>query len=118
MHECPKCGDELRCLSGESAHPDNWYCKDEDGCGWQAWDRSIASSDMEQDHLDITFEELLDIACRMSQDIQDYVDEGEKAGSAMTGSKELLEEFNVIYRRTNQHWMNQNSDGESVEINI
>ncbi len=38
--KCPKCKGELKCLSGESAHPDNWYCKDETGCGWQAWDSS------------------------------------------------------------------------------
>jgi molybdopterin converting factor small subunit len=23
---CDKCGANLKCLAGESAHPDNWYC--------------------------------------------------------------------------------------------
>lgn len=38
IDKCPKCGGPLRCLAGESAHPSNWFCEDEKGCGWQAWD--------------------------------------------------------------------------------
>jgi len=39
MHDtCPKCGSSLKCLGGESAHPDNWYCIQEQRCGWKAWD--------------------------------------------------------------------------------
>lgn len=34
---CPCCGKEMRCLGGCSGHPINWYCSDEDGCGYQAW---------------------------------------------------------------------------------
>jgi NTP pyrophosphatase (non-canonical NTP hydrolase) len=37
---CPKCGGELRCLGGESAHPSNWYCENEEGCGWEAWTKA------------------------------------------------------------------------------
>lgn len=37
---CPKCGASLECLGGCSAHENNWYCSNEEGCGWQAWDRS------------------------------------------------------------------------------
>jgi len=33
-NNCPKCGGELKCLGGESAHSNNWYCKDEEKCGW------------------------------------------------------------------------------------
>jgi len=41
---CPQCGKATRCLGGCSAHPLNWYCKDTEGCGWQAWgSRSINS---------------------------------------------------------------------------
>lgn len=40
MNICPKCKGEMCCLAGESAHPSNWYCKDEDGCGYQAWNAS------------------------------------------------------------------------------
>jgi len=35
---CPKCGSSLKCIGGESAHPDNWYCIQEQRCGWKAWD--------------------------------------------------------------------------------
>lgn len=35
---CPKCGGPLNCLAGTSAHPDNWFCVDEEGCGWRAWE--------------------------------------------------------------------------------
>jgi len=37
QERCPKCGGEMRVLGGCSAHPDNWYCKDEKKCGYQAW---------------------------------------------------------------------------------
>ena len=39
--KCPECGGDLACLSGRSAHESNWYCRDEEGCGWQAWDRRV-----------------------------------------------------------------------------
>jgi len=38
--KCPKCSSDLQCLGGSSAHPNNWYCTDEKGCGWQAWDKA------------------------------------------------------------------------------
>lgn len=37
MLNCPKCGKEMECLGGCSAHPDNWYCSDEESCGYEAW---------------------------------------------------------------------------------
>jgi len=36
--KCPRCGGDLKCLGGCSAHPDNWYCRDTSGCGWRAWE--------------------------------------------------------------------------------
>lgn len=36
--KCPSCGGDLAYLGGCSAHETNWYCKDEEGCGWQAWE--------------------------------------------------------------------------------
>lgn len=40
MDKCPRCGSELKCLAGHSAHPLNWYCKNENICGWQAWNHN------------------------------------------------------------------------------
>ena len=37
---CPKCGAPMQCLSGSSAHPNNWYCTDIEGCGYEAWNDS------------------------------------------------------------------------------
>ena len=28
--KCNVCESELKCLAGESAHPDNWYCPNEE----------------------------------------------------------------------------------------
>jgi hypothetical protein len=46
MHQdhCPQCGGPLECLSGVSAHPDNWHCTDEKNCGWRAWEARAASA--------------------------------------------------------------------------
>lgn len=35
---CPNCGKHLVCLAGRDASVKNWYCSDEKGCGWRAWD--------------------------------------------------------------------------------
>lgn len=35
--KCPKCGGETELLAGISAHPENWFCKDKDGCGYKSW---------------------------------------------------------------------------------
>lgn len=43
--------------------------------------------------------EVLDIAARMSQELQEFVDVGEESGSEMRATKDLLEEWNEVYRR-------------------
>jgi len=58
--------------------------------------------------------ELLNLAILMSQDIQEYIDAGKLAGSNMATSEGLLEEFNELYARTNQHWKNIIQDDESA----
>lgn len=35
--KCPECGGPTSCLAGCSAHPNNWYCSNVTGCGWEAW---------------------------------------------------------------------------------
>ncbi len=57
-------------------------------------------------HVGICPSELMDIACRMAEDIQEYIDEGEKGGSNMSSSKELLEDFNQLYMKSNRSWQN------------
>ena len=48
--KCPRCGGPLECLAGFSAHPSNWYCKNEAGCGWQAWrNHSHAAEELARD---------------------------------------------------------------------
>lgn len=44
--KCPRCGGPISCLGGCSAHPDNWYCDDEKGCGWQAWSSRNTTKDV------------------------------------------------------------------------
>ena len=64
---------------------------------------------------DVTFDELMYLAERMAQDLQEYVDAGEKGGSDMTTSKFLLKEFEELRRRAGLSWMNQVSEGEIPE---
>ncbi|MEJ1496364.1 MAG: hypothetical protein RPU13_07720 [Candidatus Sedimenticola sp. (ex Thyasira tokunagai)] len=47
-------------------------------------------------------DEAIDIACKMAQDIQDYIDAGEEAGSPCTGSIELLNEWEAFYKKHNE----------------
>ena len=56
-----------------------------------------------------TLHDLLEISERMAQDLQDYVTEGEQDGSEMTVTKELLAEFDELYKR-----LNNNSDDKRV----
>jgi len=35
--KCHLCGAPERCLAGHSGHPQNWYCSDEENCGYRAW---------------------------------------------------------------------------------
>jgi hypothetical protein len=44
--KCPRCSKDLLCLGGCSAHPDNWYCSDEKGCGYQAWNPQAGAAVM------------------------------------------------------------------------
>ena len=63
-------------------------------------------------HIGVCPSELLDVACRMAEDIQEYIDDGEKGGSNMASSKELLDNFNILYGKTNRSWQNIMADGE------
>jgi len=58
-------------------------------------------------------EELLEIALAMHQDLQEYVDAGEEAGSNMTATKDLLAEWDVAYQKT-QRWQDMVPDDGSI----
>lgn len=49
---CPKCNGPMSCLAGHSAHHANWYCDDEEGCGFRAWEPTPikVASPPSQDH--------------------------------------------------------------------
>lgn len=53
---------------------------------------------------ELTVDELLDIGCRMSQELQEFIDAGEKGGSDMTAPRALLEEFNELFKRSPLYW--------------
>jgi hypothetical protein len=42
--KCPKCQGDLHCLGGHSAHPLNWYCVNEQSCGWEAWAKGAVAT--------------------------------------------------------------------------
>ena len=48
-------------------------------------------------------DELIEIALAMHQDLQEYVDAGEEAGSDMTATKGLLAEWDKAYQKT-ERW--------------
>ena len=45
--------------------------------------------------------ELKEVAEKMAQDLQEYVTEGERGGSDMRASKDLLSEFDEVMTRIN-----------------
>lgn len=53
-----------------------------------------------------TTKEVMGIAVRIAMDLQEYVREGERGGSAMTKSKALLTEFEEVRRRHFAFWRN------------
>ena len=61
---------------------------------------------------DVTFDELMYLAERMAQDIQEYVDAGIQGGSDMAASKFLVEEFEKLRKRAGLSWMDQVSEGK------
>lgn len=67
-------------------------------------------------HIGICPLELLDVACLMAQDIQEYIDAGEESGSDMSSSKELLDDFNKLYSQSNKAWKNMLHEENAEEL--
>ena len=46
-------------------------------------------------------DDLIEIAIKMAQELQDFVGEAEKSGSGLPGTVALLEEWEVAYQKDN-----------------
>lgn len=55
----------------------------------------------------VSVHELLDIGERMAQELTDFIDAGEEGGSDMTTARELLDDWEAIWRRTDRYWQNR-----------
>ena len=53
-----------------------------------------------------TPEEMIDVASRMAQELQDFCDEAEAAGSPLPGVLELINYWEMIYSKTALSWKN------------
>lgn len=58
------------------------------------------------------YDELLEIACRMSQELQELIDDAQEAGSDLPATRELLEDWNEVYKNTPLYWQSEIGDGE------
>lgn len=62
--------------------------------------------------LEYNLDNLRDIADRMAQELQDFVDEAEQAGSSLPGVKSLVDEYNEFVRQTS--WQKKLADDTDV----
>lgn len=83
-NKCPRCGGETRCLAGHSAHWRNWFCANETGCGWQAWNQATSTSPTKD-----TRDETLRATGRMSNRVEALVQVTE-GGVEIYDRKEML----------------------------
>lgn len=68
---------------------------------WQGYGKALCALDDEIKRLKNATEELLDIATRMAQEITDFIDEAEQAGSPLPGVKALIDEWEEIHAKHN-----------------
>lgn len=61
----------------------------------------------EHKNIEVSFNDLLNIAERMSNELQEFVDAGNECGSKMEPTEALLNEFNEMLKKTDTHWLNQ-----------
>tara|TARA_R110002096_G_scaffold172484_10_gene346215 strand:+ start:224 stop:472 length:249 start_codon:yes stop_codon:yes gene_type:complete len=58
----------------------------------------------ETENNDLTFNELFDMCIRMADDLQEYVNAAEEAGSSAPATQEILDDWNGLYRRSPFYW--------------
>ena len=54
----------------------------------------------------VTEHELIEIACRMAQELQEFIGDAQESGceNALPGTQALVDEWESIYRRTDESW--------------
>ena len=94
-NKCPRCGGEIKCLAGHSAHWRNWFCADEAGCGWQAWDQSAAPSPP-QDPRDEDVQEIKRLQAAWNSAFNQAMENGAKYQQAMNVLRVAREAINAL----------------------
>ena len=61
-------------------------------------------------------DEVLDIGCRMAQELQEFVDAGEESGSNMAAPRALLDEWNEVYNRSGHSWKQQLAEKVGIKF--
>lgn len=69
--------------------------------------------------LKVTEGEFIDIGSRMAQELQEFIDEAERAGgdNPLPGTKALIEEWEAIYARSDT-WMEDIASSSTENNNI
>jgi hypothetical protein len=65
-----------------------------------------------------TYEELMHMAERLAHDLQEYVSEGERGGSAMSDSNALLAEFEELRVRDGRTWQQVFTKKKNTESSL
>ena len=65
---------------------------------------------------DVTLENLIEIAERMSQEMQEFCDDAIESGSALPGTEDLLSEWDEAYRIYNAPRQSSHSTIEAAMI--
>lgn len=68
---------------------------------WQGYGKALVALDDEVQRLQTVIDQLLDIASRMSQELQDFIGEAEHAGSPLPSVKLLVDEWETIHSQHN-----------------
>lgn len=67
------------------------------GGEWQGYGKALVALDDEVKRLQHSVDELLDIACRMAQELTDFIDEAKQAGNPLPGVQQLVNEWEEIH---------------------
>ena len=72
---------------------------------------------MSNDYLDCaTYDELFDMTVRMADELQDYINAAEDAGSEVPSTQELMDEWDALYKRTPLYRATRPENSEQPEV--